>query len=217
MFDSERVGKKKRLTDPVSIIPFLNQVSNHEITSNPPVKSAIVSPTSSFSKPEAKILSIPTGQLNTSNLSIKQILTPNQNSSTTSQINASGDLPFENFTFDQAKMVWRKYAHDMKAKGMETFYNAMIKRDPKISDSQKIIMDVDNQVQIDYITPHLNDLIGHLRKELKNYNIIVDFTLSDDKESQVKFLTGKDRFTSLAKKNPNLHSFKTVFNLDIEF
>lgn len=217
MFDSERIGKKKRLTDPVAIIPFPNQSSKQENVVNTTPKAQVVTPSSSFVKPEAKILSVPTGQLNTSNLSIKQILTPSQNTSSASEMSASGDLPFENFTFDQAKMVWRKYAHDMKAKGMETFYNAMIKRDPKISENQKITMDVDNQVQIDYITPHLNDLIGHLRKELKNYNISVDFTLSEDKESQVKFLTGKDRFASLAKKNPNLHSFKTVFNLDIEF
>ncbi len=114
-------------------------------------------------------------------------------------------------------MVWRRYAHEVKAKGMETFYNAMIKREPKIKEEVHFTMDVDNQVQIDYITPHLNDLIGFLRQELKNYNITLDFSLSDDKDSQVKFMTGKDRFASMAKKNPNLHSFKSIFNLDIEF
>lgn len=123
----------------------------------------------------------------------------------------------EDFTFDQVKMVWRRYAHEMKAKGMETFYNAMIKRDPKVKEDVHFTMDVDNQVQIDYITPHLNELIQFLRNELRNDGITLNFSLSEDKESQVKFLTGKDRFASLAKKNPNLHSFKSVFNLDIEF
>jgi hypothetical protein len=33
----------------------------------------------------------------------------------------------------------------------------------------------------------------------------------------VKFLTGKDKFTALARKNPNLHTLKNTFNLDIEF
>lgn len=100
---------------------------------------------------------------------------------------------------------------------METFYNAMIKRDPKVIEDVHFTMDVDNQVQIDYITPHLNELIQFLRNELRNDGITLNFSLSEDKESQVKFLTGKDRFASLAKKNPNLHSFKSVFNLDIEF
>ncbi len=217
MFYSKRVRKKKRLTDPVSIIPFPNQINKQDVVTSAPIKPANTVASSAFIKPEARILSVPTGQLNTSNISIKKILTPDNTTTSSLESNSIGDTPFDSFTVDQAKMVWKKYAHDMKAKGMETFYNAMIKRDPKINDSQKFTMDVDNQVQIDYITPHLNDLIGHLRKELKNYNITVDFTLSDDKESQVKFLTGKDRFASLAKKNPNLHSFKTIFNLDIEF
>lgn len=123
----------------------------------------------------------------------------------------------DDFTFDQVKMVWRRYAHEMKAKGMGTFYNAMIKRDPKVKEDVHFTMDVDNQVQIDYITPHLNELIQFLRHELKNDAITLNFSLSEDNDSQVKFLTGKDRFASLAKKNPNLHSFKSIFNLDIEF
>ena len=108
MFNSERVGKKKRLTDPVSILPFPNQTSKQENTTSPSQKSQVVTPSSSFTRPEAKILSVPTGQLNTSNLSIKQILTPSNNASSTLEMNASGDLPYDNFSFDQAKMVWKK-------------------------------------------------------------------------------------------------------------
>lgn len=154
--------------------------------------------------------------MNTSNLSIKKILTPVEDGSTERSF-SNGVKVYENFNFDQVKMVWRRYAHEMKSKGMETFYNAMIKRDPKIKDDVHFTMEVDNQVQIDYITPHLNDLIGFLRQELKNYHITLGFSLSEDQESQVKFLSGKDRFISLAKKNLNLHTFKKVFNLDIEF
>ena len=55
-----------------------------------------------------------------------------------------------------------------------------------------------------------------IKQKPLNTNFL-DFSLSDDKDSQVKFMTGKDRFASMAKKNPNLHSFKSIFNLDIEF
>ena len=74
-----------------------------------------------------------------------------------------------------------------------------------------------NQIQIDYITPHLNDLISFLRQELKNYDISVEFLLIEDNDSTVKFLSGKDRFAAMARKNANLHTLKKVFNLDIEF
>lgn len=114
-------------------------------------------------------------------------------------------------------MIWRRYAHEAKAKGMETFYNAMIKRDPRQIDDVHFIMDVDNQVQVDYITPHLQDLVGYLRNEVKNYDVSLELNLLENNEVEVKFLTGKDRFANMAKKNPNLHSFKNIFNLDIEF
>ena len=215
MLHSKRVRKKKRLTDPVSIISFPEQQLKDLVAKNPVTKTS-VTPVSNFAKIEAKVLNVPSGQLNTSNLSIKKILEPAKEISENG-ILINKELPFEKFNFDQVKMVWRRYAHEMKAKGMETFYNAMIKRDPKIKDEVFFTMDVDNQVQIDYITPHLNDLIGFLRHELKNFNISLDFILSTDQESQIKFLTGKDRFESMAKKNLNLHTFKKIFNLDIEF
>ena len=114
-------------------------------------------------------------------------------------------------------MAWRRYAFDVKEKGKETFYNAMVKREPKIKEETTLIMEVDNQIQIDYITPHLNDLISFLRQELKNYDISVEFLLIEDNDSTVKFLSGKDRFAAMARKNANLHTLKKVFNLDIEF
>ena len=36
-------------------------------------------------------------------------------------------------------------------------------------------------------------------------------------EEEVKYLTGKDKFAKLARKNPNLHTLKNTFNLDIEY
>lgn len=169
-----------------------------------------------FTKPEAKVLSVPTGKLNTSNLSIKESL---KSVDTKEQIQATNikNAVFEVFNFDQVKMAWRRYAYEVKEKGKETFYNAMVKRDPKIKEETIFVMEVDNQIQIDYITPHLNDLITFLRQELKNYNISVEFLLIEDNESIVQFLSGKDRFAAMARKNANLHTLKKVFNLDIEF
>ena len=215
MLNSKRVPKKKHLTDPVEIIPFPEQAIEPLLPkglSSKPSKEAITT----YVKEEPKVLMVPSGQLNTSNISIKKSMEPSNNTllkeELSNQISQS-----ERFSVDQVKMSWRRYAHEVKAKGLGTFYNAMIKRDPKIKDEVCFTMEVDNQVQIDYITPHVPDLIQFLRQELKNYQITVDFFLTEDKDSEMKFLSGKDRFASMAKNNPNLHSFKTIFNLEIEF
>jgi hypothetical protein len=212
---SKRVRKKKQLTDPVEIIPFTNQLNKN--TPKPHVTPAATQNKEYLQqKIEAKILSVPTGNLNTTNPTIKKILQQKEESPVQSSMNQK-NLPYETFSFDQVKMAWRRYAHDAKAKGMETFYNAMIKRDPKQIETTQFIMDVDNQIQVDYITPHLQDLVGYLRAELKNYEVNLELKLSENNDVEVKFLTGKDRFADMAKKNPNLHSFKNIFNLDIEF
>ncbi len=215
MLYSKGVRKKKRITDLVEIIPFLKQGEIEQLTKSVAVKPSIPA-VSQFAKIEPKVMTVPSGQLNTSNVSIKKILQPAQVDPLIA-VAAHNSTLTENFSFDQVKMVWRRYAFEVKSKGMETFYNAMIKREPKIKDDVHFTIEVDNQVQIDYISNHIQDLIGFLRQELKNYLITVDFLLLAEGESDTKFLSGKDKFASMARKNPNLHSFKSIFNLDLEF
>ena len=215
MLYSKRVPKKKHLTDPVEIIPFPEQALEPALTKVLTSKSSKETITP-YVKEQPKVLIVPSGQLNTSNISIKRSMEPSKNDSSREEL-SNQILQSEKFSVDQVKMAWRQYAHEVKAKGLGTFYNAMIKRDPKIKDEVCFTMEVDNQVQIDYITPHIAELVQFLRQELKNYQITVDFFLTEDKDSEMQFLSGKDRFASMAKKNPNLHSFKTMFNLEIEF
>lgn len=216
MFFITRARKKKWLTDPVDLIPFPNQNLRNKLptTAKPLAPSVRQAPVEQIVEP--KILTVPTGQLNTSTLSIKKLMEKKEDEdSAISRL--PENLPHNPYSYDQVKMLWRRFAFEMKEKGMETFYNAMIKREPVQKENDLFVMDVDNQIQIDYITPHLQDMIGFFRKELKNYSVNITFSLNENPEQEVKFLTGKDKFAALARKNPNLHTFKNTFNLDIEF
>jgi len=160
------------------------------------------------------VLSSPAGSVDAPHISIKKILED--------QIKNDPTLTKENeerepFTRDQLKMFWKRFAFQMKENSMETFYNALIKREPVFLDDEKLAIEVDNNVQIDYINPHLNDFVSFLRKNLKNYSISVELKLTDDPMKEVKYLTGKDKFAAMARKNTNLHKLKNLFNLDIEF
>lgn len=204
------------MTDPVDLIPFPNQnlrdkVPNAPKPISPPVREVSVTPVV-----EQKVATVPTGQLNTTSISIKKMLEKKEDELSASE-RLPENLPYNPFTFDQVKMLWRRFAFEMKERGMETFYNAMIKREPIQKGDTHFVMDVDNQIQVDYITPHLQDMIGYFRKELKNYAFEISFNLNENPEQEVKFLTGKDKFATLARKNPNLHTLKNTFNLDIEF
>jgi len=118
---------------------------------------------------------------------------------------------------DQFKMYWRQFAYQLKDNGMETFYQALIKRDPLVLSDEQYVLVVDNQVQIDYIQPLLTDFISFLREKVNNFSLEVKLQISDNPDEEVKYLTGKDKFSAMARKNPNLHVLKSLFNLDIDY
>lgn len=130
---------------------------------------------------------------------------------------SGADLPRELFHFDDVKMAWRQFANEMKQQGRETFYNAMIKRNPKTVSDTHFIMEVDNLVQVDLINADLEKLTSYIRNSLKNYDVLIEVKVTENQQEDVKHLTGKDKFTILARKFPNLHTLKNTFRLDIEY
>lgn len=216
MFHQSGARKKKLLTDPVKIIPFKNQdlrKAAKKATAKPKIKPSYAKATE---KVEPKVLKSPTGSLSTSNLSIKKMMAKKDDSETTGAIDLK-NMPRNDFDFDDLKMLWRRFAFMMKDEGKLTTYNALIKRDPKHKIDQIYTLEVDSQSQVDYIKTHFTDLVSFIRKGLKNYEISLELEVTQNQDEEVKFQTGKDRFAALARKNPNLHSLKNLFNLDIEF
>ena len=215
MLHQHGVRKKKSLTDHVKIIPFPNQNLRDK------AQKATVKPTIKKSakdmmvKPPPKVMETPSGHLSTSNLSIKKMMEKKEEEKSLGiDIN---NMPHNPYAYDDLKMAWRKFAFQMKGDGKETFYNAMIKREPKREGEDKYVMEVDNQVQIDYIQPTLSDLLDFIRRDLKNFSIMIRLEITNTPEQEVKYQTGKDKFAALARKNPNLHTLKNTFNLDIEY
>ncbi len=161
-------------------------------------------------------MSAPSGRTYSSGLSIKKMLAPKEEGSDET-VRDFRNMPTESYGIDDFKMAWRRYAHILKENGDKTFYNAMLKRDPVSKPNDLFVLEVDNQVQVDTIHPRLSELLGYLRKELNNYAIQVEVILTDNPETENKYQTGKDIFAAMARKNPNLHTLKKTFNLDIEF
>lgn len=220
MFHQKRIGKKKGLTDPVEIIPFPGQ-SIRSSTNTPKIKASVEQDTPIIPfKKEVKTLSSPTGQLNTNNISIKQMQLK-QSETETSSTESTENRPTNPFSLDELKMYWRQFAFNIKRdqlEGADSMHLAMIKRDPKMPSSTHIHQEFDNQIQIDLMKSNFEALLlDFLRKSLKNWSITVDFSLTETQDENLKHLTGRDRFEALAKKNTNLITLQKTFNLDIEY
>ena len=213
MFAQTRAGKKKFLTDRIEILPFPNQ-SLRKKTQNTKTEVPVVKKNYVQESEQPKVLSQPTGNVNAQHVSIKKILEEQKANESTTKLD---NLPREGFSKEQIKMYWKQFAFQMKDNGMETFYHALIKRNPHFLEEEKFGLEVDNEIQVDYITPVLGDFIDFLRKNLRNYKIEIELILTNDPSKEIKFLTGKDKFNAMARRNPNLHTLKNLFNLDIEF
>lgn len=213
---NQELEKKKSLTDPVKIIPF-SKTKLRKKAQKIKLKPEVGAEIESIIEPQSSNTVTKTARkIKTSNLSIKKLIEKKEEIATKGILDTNS-MPQNSYSIDDLKMHWRRFAFEMKSKGKETFYNAMIKRDPKQKEIDEFALLVDNQIQIDYIQPQLSDLVDYIRSELKNYQIEIKIELSNKPEEQLKFQTGKDKFAALARKNPNLHALKSTFNLDIEY
>ncbi|MGJ8661234.1 MAG: hypothetical protein ACSHXL_04290, partial [Bacteroidota bacterium] len=206
--------KKKSFTDPVAILPFKGQ--NLRDLAPKPVSKPNTNQRSVVEVPEPKMkaLKVPTGALKTTNLSIKQILKDEREKNVQVPVE---DLPHESFSIDQLKMYWRQYAYQAKERSEITLYNAMVKRDPILVDGKTIRVEVDNTVQMGFLANVQQEMTDFFRSNLKNYSIMIEPFQTDQVDEEDQYKSPKDQFATLARKYPNLHSFKSAFNLDFEF
>lgn len=214
MFAKKWARKKKSLTDPVKIIPFKGQ--NLREVAPKPVSRPNVTERPAYDAPHVKLkaLTSPSGVLRSQNPSIKQII---QQEEENNKVIPNEQLPRESFSSDQLRMFWRQYAYMAKEKAQETLYNAMVKRDPIISEGNLIRIEVDNAVQMNMLDASRQEMTNFFREQLKNYDIQIDCFVTENEDTEQQFLSPKDQFAALARKYPNLHTFKSSFNLDFDY
>ena len=166
-------------------------------------------------KPEAPLItkSKPNGKKQTGHLSIINLLEKELEKKN----KKFEELPKDPYTEEQLNMLWRKYAFVIKEKGLETFYNALIKRFPKKINDFNYQFELDNKIQVEYIRVHLDEFHQYLRKELNNYSILIELIISDTVDTSPKYLNSKEKYDVLSGKNPNLIYLKNSLDLDIEY
>ncbi|MDR0801854.1 hypothetical protein [Fluviicola sp.] len=164
-------------------------------------------------KPEAKVLSTPTGNLNSNNLSINHLVEQQKAKAPA----VSGDLPKKEFHKDDVIRLWKTMAHMQKLNGQDQVYHVMIKREPVQLDETTFQFEVDNTIQLTRLESAIGEVISYIRKEVQNYDLIIQLEMAKGASEEIKYLNGPDRFEKLAKKNSNLFDLKNRFNLDIDY
>jgi hypothetical protein len=92
-------------------------------------------------------------------------------------------------------------------------YNSL-KNMPKLENDYLVVISVENSVLQEKTRLMKPEIIGYLRRELKNDFIDVRVDLEERDESEVKIITDEQKLKAMMQKNPALVLFKNKFNLD---
>ncbi|PKP49773.1 MAG: DNA polymerase III subunit gamma/tau [Bacteroidetes bacterium HGW-Bacteroidetes-11] len=126
-------------------------------------------------------------------------------------------LPSDREIFTQADLerIWEPMASSV-SKDLANLYHSLICRTPVLADDFKIVVTVDNKIQDADIFTKRPEILGYLRKELKNWGITVETIISDRPVESRKPYTDQDKFDVMAAQNPAVKTLKSQLNLDIE-
>ena len=127
----------------------------------------------------------------------------------------SGEEPVheEGLSLEKA---WITFAESLLKKKKTTLSSTLTSRKPVLLEDHTIVFAVQNQVQGIEIDSIKLDLLGFLRKSLKNPALQLKLEV-DAHEMERKPYTGEEKYQRLSEKNPNLNDLRQRFNLDIDY
>ncbi|MFZ6052699.1 DNA polymerase III subunit gamma/tau [Halocola ammonii] len=123
------------------------------------------------------------------------------------------DLPRDPFSQEQLKAAWKKYAVETDHEKMSI--EALFKLEPSKRDEQMIDLKLQNNTQVDYLNEVRGEVLVFLKKELNNFYIELNakVELSNEKGG---YMSDKDIYDSMLKKNPLLDELRRKLKLDLD-
>lgn len=122
----------------------------------------------------------------------------------------------ETVTQEMLEEKWSFYADLMKQSNKINLASTLLNRKPVLNEDLSIAFPIDNKVQEEEIKSEMSEILGFLRKELKNTNLRLQLSITRN-EADKKPYTPSEKFKRMAEKNPLLHRLKQEFDLDIEY
>ncbi len=154
-------------------------------------------------------------------VNIGNLMKPGSGSAAPAKENALAEEPEvlppdrEVFTQHDLELIWGPMAEAI-AKDSPNLLNTLTCRIPVLTDGFKVIVTVDNKIQESEIFGKRAEILGYLRKELKNWGIQLETLVTDRPVESRKPYTDQEKFNAMAERNPAIRTLKDQLNLDIE-
>ncbi|MBI3509306.1 MAG: DNA polymerase III subunit gamma/tau [Bacteroidetes bacterium] len=122
----------------------------------------------------------------------------------------------QDFSQEELEKVWKSYAGFLRNKGKESDYAFLTMNKPVKVNAALISFTVFNKAAETNINEDKTELMGYLRRMLKNNSFNLEIIVTKD-ESGSKIYTSADKYKHFVKINPALDKLRTQFDLDVEY
>ena len=141
----------------------------------------------------------------------------NDDSNSQVEVDKKQDVSSSRFSQTLLEEKWNQFAELRKKEGKMGLHTTLTKTRPILNDDFSIEFIIDSEVQKIEFQTESQLLLDFLRSELKNGLIQLNLQITESKSPKLTQLTSRERFFQMAEENPDLHNFKEVFDLDIEY
>ena len=123
------------------------------------------------------------------------------------------ELPKEKFTEEQMRLSWETFVNKLEKDGKFNLASILRIDIPKLKNTT-IHLEFPNATNKVEVERQQYDLLSFLRKQLNNYDIILDIKVNEAKEKQFAY-TPEEKYDKLKEKNPKIDLLKKIFELDV--
>ena len=123
--------------------------------------------------------------------------------------------PDKSFDLEQLQDVWVSFAKIRQRQNDSATEQLVLNRE-LVLEGAIIRLNLDNTLQVGYLTELKPELLGYLRTELQNGQIQLEHTVTQQEVKKMIY-SSQDKYNFLAEKNPALHELRKVLNLDVDY
>lgn len=124
------------------------------------------------------------------------------------------EQPEETFTEEQLLEAWNTFSKTVESEGKYNLHSQLTMCQPKL-EGNIIHLEYPNSTIKTEVESAKYELLGYLRKELKNHKIDLDITVNEETVKKYVY-SAQEKFEAMKEKNPDLEMLRQLFDLDFK-
>jgi len=143
---------------------------------------------------------------------------PNPNETADNQVehhSLTEDFPNNTFELEELLVAWKNYSQKLNDDGRKAMAANLTLSNPVLVEAHRIQYLVQNESQLRELDLEKTELMGYLRKRLKNYSIKLEL-IKSEMSIQTRPYTADEKLKALEEKNPAIKLLKQRLGLQLD-